>query len=101
MANRLDLQTRFEEILGSRNVYYQPPASVIMQYPAIVYSRRNISTHFAGDTIHIQRPAYDVVLIDKNPDSSYVAKILQIPYSRYDRHYVSDNLHHDSFTIYN
>lgn len=101
MANRLDLQTTFEKILGSRNVYFQPPASVIMQYPAIVYSRRSIDNHFAGDTIHIQRPSYDVVLIDKNPEGPYLAELLRIPYSRYNRHYVSDNLHHDSITIYN
>ena len=42
MASRLELQTKFENILGSRNVYFQPPASVQMRYPAIVYSRKNI-----------------------------------------------------------
>lgn len=101
MASRLNLQTKFEEILGSRNVYFQPPATVSIKYPAIIYSRRNIENVFAGDTIYIQRPSYDVVLIDKSPDSPYVQKLMQLPYCRYDRHYVSDNLHHDTFTIYN
>ena len=101
MASRLNLQTKFEEILGSRNVYFQPPATVSIKYPAIIYSRRNIENVFAGDTIHIQRPSYDVVLIDKSPDSPYIEKLMRLPYCRYDRHYVSDNLHHDTFTIYN
>ena len=29
-----------------------------------------------------------------------VKSILEIPYCSYGRHYVSDNLNHDSFTIY-
>ena len=32
MASRLKLQTMLEEILGSRNVYFNPPESVKMKY---------------------------------------------------------------------
>ena len=101
MASRLDLHTKFEEILGSRNVYYQPPASVKMQYPAIVYSRKNIETRFAGNVVYMKSSSYEVVLIDRNPDSEFVDKILQLPYCSYDRPYTKDNLNHDVFTIYN
>ena len=101
MANRLDLQTAFEDILGSRNVYFQPPASVRMQYPAIVYSRKNIETTFASDGGYIQAPSYEVTLIDKNPDSRFIEEIMTLPYCSFDRHYVADNLNHDVFTIYN
>lgn len=101
MASRLNLQTKFEEILGSRNVYYQPPASVKMKYPAIVYRRKNIETRFANNVVYMQSSSYEVVLIDKNPDSEFVDKILRLPYCSYDRHYTSDNLNHDVFTIYN
>lgn len=100
MASRLNLQTKLEEILGSRNVYYQPPASVKMQYPAIVYRRKDIDTRFAGNVVYMQFSSYEVVLIDKNPDSEFVDKILRLPYCSYDRHYTSDNLNHDVFTIY-
>ena len=34
MASRLELQSKFEELLGSRNVYYQPPESIKMSYTA-------------------------------------------------------------------
>ena len=101
MASRLDLQTKFEEILGSRNVYYQPPASVKMQYPAIVYRRKDINTRFANNVVYMHSTSYEIVLIDKNPDSEFIDKILQLPYCRYERHYTSDNLNHDVFTIYN
>lgn len=101
MASRLNLQTKLEEILGSRNVYYQPPASVKMKYPAIVYRRKDIDTRFANNVVYMQSSSYEVVLIDKNPDSEFVDKILRLPYCSYDRHYTSDNLNHDVFTIYN
>ena len=101
MASRLNLQTKLEEILGSRNVYYQPPASVKMKYPAIVYRRKDIDTRFANNVVYMQSSSYEVVLIDKNPDSDFVDKILRLPYCSYDRHYTSDNLNHDVFTIYN
>ena len=38
MGTRLELQNKLEELLGSRHVYFQPPESVKMEYPAIKYS---------------------------------------------------------------
>lgn len=101
MVSRLNLQTKFEEILGSRNVYFQPPASVKMQYPAIVYSRKNIENEFANNSVYIQSQCYEVIVIDKNPDSEYVEQVSKLPHCRFDRHYQSDNLYHDVFVIYN
>lgn len=100
MGSRLELQGVFEELLGTRNVYYQPPASVKMQYPAIVYSRYDIETDFAGNRPYALYTAYMVTVIDKNPDSEYVKKVAMLPMCNFDRHYVVDNLNHDVFTIY-
>lgn len=100
MANRLDLQTMLEELLGSRNVYYQPPASVSMRYPAIRYSRKDIDNTFADNTVYMQALCYEIIVIDKNPDSEYVKKVSRLPRCRFDRHYTADNLNHDVFTIY-
>ena len=99
MAGRLELQTLLETILGSRNVYYQPPSSIQMKYPAIVYSRSDIKSVMADDTVYITENAYDITVIDKNPDSNVVAQIAKFSRCRYDRHFVSDNLNHDVFTI--
>lgn len=101
MASRLELHEGLCKILGSRNVYYQPPQSVQMKYPAIVYSRKNIETKFANDSSYMQVPGYEAILIDKNPDSKYVDDILQLPYCRFERFYASDNLNHFVFSLYN
>lgn len=99
--NRLYLQAIFEEILSTRNVYFQPPASVQMNYPAIVYSLSNIQSNFANNGAYMTTPSYEVILIDKDPDSKYVEALLRLPYCRFDRHYKADNLNHYVFTIYN
>lgn len=100
MGSRLKLQTLLEELLGSRNVYYQPPSSVSMKYPAIVYSRYDILNDFADNSVYAQHTAYQVTVIDKNPDSEYVKKVSMLPSCSFDRHYTADNLNHDVFTLY-
>lgn len=100
MGSRLDLQTKLETLLGSKNVYYQPPASVRMNYPAIVYSRSNIENRHADDDVYTQAYFYEVIVIDEDPDSEVVENISKLPGCRFDRHYTSDNLNHDVFTLY-
>lgn len=100
MATRVDLQNVLEELLGSRNVYYQPPESLKMNYPAIVYARKTIDNSYANNSVYKQNYAYKITVIDKNPDSEIVNKISKLPTCRFDRHFKSDNLNHDVFTLY-
>ena len=100
MDRRLELQTKLEELLGSRNVYYQPPENLKMEYPAIRYSKSNISSRHADDMKYSNVTRYEIIVIDKRPDNEVIDKILQLSYSSYDRHYVSDNLNHDAITLY-
>lgn len=100
MATRVDLQVKLERILGSRNVYYQPPESVKINYPAIVYSRSDIDINYADDKSYMNTNRYDIIVIDKRPDNDAIEQILMLPHCSFDRHYTSDNLHHDVLTLY-
>ena len=100
MATRVDLQNVLEKILGSRNVYYQPPESLKMNYPAIVYARTTIDNSYANNSVYKQNYAYEITVIDKNPDSEIVNKVSKLSTCRFDRHFKSDNLNHDVFTLY-
>ena len=100
MANRLDLQAELEELLGSRNVYFQPPASVRINYPAIVYTRSDIDNAFADDSVYMQSHFYEVTVIDEDPDSKIVDDVSKLPTCRFSRHFTSENLNHDTFIIY-
>lgn len=100
MGTRLDLQDKLVELLGSKHVYYQPPESVKIEYPAIVYSKNNLRITRADDSVYSKRTQYEIIVIDKRPDNPVVDKLLNTPYCSYDRHYNSDNLNHDVLTLY-
>lgn len=100
MKTRLDLQNKLEELSGSRNVYYQPPQNLGMIYPAIIYSKRKPKTEYADDLKYSNSNCYEIIVIDKIPDNPVIEKILELPFSSYDRHYVSDNLNHDVIILY-
>ncbi len=99
MPRRLKLQTLLEELLGSRNVYFQPPESVKMKYPAIVYGLEDIENAFANDRVYLSKRKYLITVIDEDPDSEIVEKVSQLPACRFNRHFESDNLNHDVFIL--
>ena len=100
MGTRLELHEVLCNIIGSRNVYYQPPESIKMNYPAIVYSRNDISNKYGDDIPYVQSISYQVTVIDKDPDSTIFSDVSKLPYCRFNRHFTSDNLNHDVFTLY-
>lgn len=100
MAQRLELQTLLKSILGSNNVYFQPPPTVKMEYPCIVYSRDSIDTKHANDKPYSLTRRYSVMFISKDPDSDIVEKLANLPLCSYDRFYTADNLNHDVFKLF-
>lgn len=100
MASRLMLHEELVNILGSRNVYFQPPESIKLVYPCIVYNRKDITNNFANNDVYGQNIAYQVTVIDNDPDSEIVKRISKFPKTKFSNHFTSDNLNHDVFTIY-
>lgn len=98
--SRLTLQTLLESILGSSNVYFQPPETKKLKYPAIVYEREYIRTIHADNAPYRNKIAYSVTYITQDPDSDVIAKMAALPLCRFSRHFVSDNFNHDVFTLY-
>lgn len=94
------LQSKLEELLKNRNVYYQPPASVEMEFPAIRYSKRRPDIKRANNKIYSKMDCFEVIVIDRLPDNPVNDDILTLPYCEYDRHYVADNLNHDVYILY-
>lgn len=100
MASKPDIQTFFETLLGSCFVYFRPPASVRMSYPAIRYDIKDMSGLRADDTLYARFNSYEVTLIDPDIDSKFVDKILSLPHCRFDRWYPKGGLNHFVFTLY-
>lgn len=100
MAPRLELQAALVAILGSGNVYFQPPTNVKIQYPCIVYKRSDADVAFADNKTYRRGWRYQVTVIDSNPDSEIPGKILDEFRPNFNRHYTAGNLNHDVFDLY-
>lgn len=103
MASRLSLHEKLLALFPANKqyVYFQPPESVKMKYPCIVYERTSADIKYADNLAYNYTKAYQVTIIDLDPDSEYVDKLFTaFPMTRFVRHFVSDNLNHDVFIIY-
>jgi len=100
MEKRLELHELLCELLGSRNVYFQPPESVKLKYPAIVYARERISNDFADNSVFRQDHAYRITTIDRDPDSEMPIAVSKLPRCRFDRAYADNNLNYNVFVLY-
>lgn len=100
MGQRLDLHEILCNILGSRNVYFQPPTGFKMTYDCIVYKRDKIDSRFAGNRPYTHSNRYSVTVISRDPESPVPSKLVELPMCVHDRYFTSDNLHHNVFTLY-
>lgn len=100
MDSRIELHEELKAILGSGFVYFQPPESVKMSYPCIVYGIDGMDIKRADDRPYLTAKRYSITIIDKDPDSVIPDRLLTLPYCSFDRCYTSDNLNHWVFTLY-
>ena len=100
MNKRSNLHEVLVGILGSRNVYFQPPETIKMVYPCIVYQKTNIASSFADNIRYKAVKRYSVTVIDSDPDSGIPDKLLELPLCSFDRHFTQNNLNHDVYSLY-
>ena len=101
MGSRLKLHEELCEILETRNVYYDPPASVIMKYPCFRYSKGAPDLKRANNRVYTHTEGYEGVVIDTNPDSEIPDKLLNhFQMCRIGKSYYANNLYHTPITIY-
>lgn len=101
MADRAYLHEELCTILGSRNVYFNPPESVRMQYDAIRYNLAGKDIKRADNRLYHYTNMYEGVVITRNPDTTIPDAILShFEMCSFGRPYIADNLNHYPFTIY-
>jgi hypothetical protein len=71
-----------------------------MEYPCIVYQRDAGNTKFADNSPYSYTQRYQVTLIDRDPDSSVLVKIADLPRCLYNRGFAVNGLNHDVFILY-
>lgn len=97
MAQRADLKAELEK-LGVK-LYYNPPESIKMDYPCIVYNLDNMDSSFANNSKYLTNKSYELKYITFDVDDPMVDTIYNLPYCKFDRPYNADDLHHFVFTI--
>lgn len=97
---RLQLQTMLETVLGSENVYFQPPPNFQMKYPCIVYERDSFNTAFADNMVYKFKKRYSVTVISKHEDDPVNLAMLGFSLCAHNRRFIKDKLYHDVFELY-
>lgn len=100
MAPREELHLILKSLLGTPNVYFQPPANIRMNYPCIVYRRDSAQTQHADNEPYAHRKRYQVTVIDRDPDSTTPDKVARLPMCTFNRFYTADDLNHDVYNIF-
>lgn len=107
--DRLGVHKRLESLKGlamdplleAPAVYFQPPPSVQLVYPCVIYNQEAANTRKADSIHYVVNDRYTVILIDKDPDTTLPDQFIRaFPRCIPDRDYVQDNLYHYSFTLY-
>ena len=114
MERRSDLLIQeLMNLLGTDKVYFQtssdagsnddqPYIFTGIEYPCFIMERVTAYQPRANDRNYLFRPGYQVTYINQDePDPEMLEIVMQhFAHVAYQRHYVSDNLHHDVFMIY-
>lgn len=100
MGTRIELSAVLHDILGSDHVYFQPPETIKLIYPCIIYQLSTIEAIYADNRPYGKNRKYTITVIDKSPESVIADAIGELPMSKFNRHFTSDNLHHYVYDLY-
>ena len=101
---RTQLQSLLEALMESldleKNVYFQPPSNLVMNYPCIRNERDDSQVRHANNRLYLHTNRNQVTVIDRNPDSQLPDKVIELPMCAFDRFYVADGLNHHVFNLF-
>lgn len=100
MRQRIELQKLLQSCAGTGKVYFQPPESVRMTYPCIIYTLDRDKPKFADNKIFHNLNRYTVTVVDKDPEGIIKDRVRELKYCSFERSFRADNLNHFVFTIY-
>lgn len=98
MGPRPDLHALLVAI--TPKVYFQPPPTLQIEYPCIIYERDALDSKHADNYPYALTKRYMITVIDEDPDSELPIKVAQLPMSTFNRFFTADQLNHDVFSVY-
>ena len=101
MNKRTKLHEKLKTLIGSSNVYFQPPESVQLSYPCVIYSIGEGDARHADGMVYSYVNSYEILFIFKKPNVGIIEQVLStLPMCKMTRAYVADNLNHYAFRVY-
>lgn len=91
---RIELDNKFKSIPGLENLYFQPPESIRLKYPCIIYNVSRNQQFYANNGKYMTGTRYTVKLISKNPDEPLREYLEQFRYCELASFYTANNLNH-------
>lgn len=98
MGSRLELHELLIAI--TPRVYFQPPPTIQLQYPCIIYRRDDTKIDYADDVKYKHHIRYQVTVVAKDPDSTIGPAVEQFDYCEFTRFYTADTLNHDVYNLF-
>ena len=96
--SRLDLSDKLNAICD--HVYFQPPSSIKLTYPCIIYDLEKTDVQYADNAPYVLYDMYSIKYITRDPDDLTRNQIIMLQRCSSERYYISDNLYHYSFRLY-
>lgn len=101
MARRDELQAILEGLFEENpHVYFQPPTGLEVTYPAIIYALDQEAKAFADNAPYRTMKRYQVTVISGDPDSNLPDKVSALPLTSFVRHFTTQSLYHNIYTLY-
>lgn len=99
MGTRLELHEELMDIL--KPCYFQPPETLKITYPCIIYKLNQVEDRKADNLSYSRFKSYQITVIDRDPDSDIYDRIMDhFMMCRFDRFFTSDNLNHWILNLY-
>ena len=104
-VNRLELRDKLSAFMvecgETPKLYFQPPESVKLEYPCMIYHLKTLTSRKANDHPYHKTIAFDITYITRSPASTVPDRMLGEPLFAFDRYYTAENLHHYAYTYTN
>lgn len=97
---RRELHQTLVSILGSANVYHQPPENLALKFPAIIYERTDYDVEYANEVPYVATRQWQITVVSQEPSNAVVDELMKLPTADFKTRYVSNRLQHDVVTIY-
>ena len=101
MRDRLELQSKLVDLLGSKNVYFQPSTNIKLSYPCIVYELKNFDDRFANDARYNTNRVYQINHVYQRYQNNLQEKSRERFQSiAFNNSSTLDGLYKDGYTLY-